>query len=416
MKIEICEQMVQSWLQHIKDCQVVQTNWMISPLREITNTELSRVDAYMKDIAQELNTMVDEELKAAIALRNEIEFAENASMASLGSECDESDISELAMYQNMMDCFAVLNQKERNAIQNIFGKSTPEQFVRQCEIDVVGIKLPKDNCLRDFCQVEKIYLVDSAFHKGTLGYKDAAARVLKKIIRAIIVAELVFGTRVPIEIAFTTPNCTPGLNTKINDLKNLLDKVLTKLYGNKYEKMEIKLYFNEFFAKEIYVPLRKEIDKLNNDNDLFMRSMNLAKVAEEKLPVAMKPVALQGKSKPNKKRNTGSFSTKKSGNVTINTASRSSVYEQTKPGMLAQTALRKVLESGNVLQSEIDKLLDKEYCAIIFGLSYALLSQNRDTKQYYSDPVIINGKEYFICNDWRERHKERLIEWLDKHP
>ena len=33
MKIEICEQMVQSWLQHYKQCEIVQTNWKISPLR-----------------------------------------------------------------------------------------------------------------------------------------------------------------------------------------------------------------------------------------------------------------------------------------------------------------------------------------------------------------------------------------------
>jgi DNA invertase Pin-like site-specific DNA recombinase len=49
------------------------------------------------------------------------------------------------------------------------------------------------------------------------------------------------------------------------------------------------------FAKEIYHPLREEIDKLNNDNDLFMRSLNLAKVAEKKLPDSMKAAASVGK-------------------------------------------------------------------------------------------------------------------------
>ena len=33
MKIEICEQMVQSWLQNYKQCEIVQTNWKVSPLR-----------------------------------------------------------------------------------------------------------------------------------------------------------------------------------------------------------------------------------------------------------------------------------------------------------------------------------------------------------------------------------------------
>ena len=411
MKIEICEQMVQSWLQHIEKCQVVQTNWMISPLRNVTDVEIIHIDAYMKDIAQELNSMVDEELKAAIALRNEIEFSENASMASLESECEESDISELAMCQNMMDCFAVLNKKERNAIQNIFGKSTPEQFVRQCEIDVVGIKLPQDNYLRDFCQVEKIYLVDSAFHKGTLGYKDAAARVLKKIIRAIIVAELVFGTRVPIEIAFATPNCTPGLNTKINDLKSLLEKTLTKLYGNKYEKMEIKLYFNDVFATKIYHPLREEIDKLNNDNDLFMRSMNLAKVAEEKIAGTKKKVTSTPATGAGKKTasSTASVTPKKSATRRPWGPNQKRVFD----------ILQGVIKSGKMTPAVLNYLQIAAYANKYFKLSTfpvlqketAFPSTGWDRSRFYSDALEIAGESYLVCAQMRTSSIDKMEAW-----
>ena len=35
MKIEIGESLFYSWLRHVKECQIVQTNWKISPKWEI---------------------------------------------------------------------------------------------------------------------------------------------------------------------------------------------------------------------------------------------------------------------------------------------------------------------------------------------------------------------------------------------
>ena len=35
MKIEMCEQMAQSWLLNCKNCQIAQTNWSISPSVDI---------------------------------------------------------------------------------------------------------------------------------------------------------------------------------------------------------------------------------------------------------------------------------------------------------------------------------------------------------------------------------------------
>ena len=52
MKIEICEQMVQSWLQNYKQCEIVQTNWKVSPLRlrSITDADIVELEAFMKAI------------------------------------------------------------------------------------------------------------------------------------------------------------------------------------------------------------------------------------------------------------------------------------------------------------------------------------------------------------------------------
>jgi hypothetical protein len=42
MKIEMGESLFYSWLRHVKECQLVQTNWKISPSWEIKNEEESK--------------------------------------------------------------------------------------------------------------------------------------------------------------------------------------------------------------------------------------------------------------------------------------------------------------------------------------------------------------------------------------
>lgn len=41
MKIEMCESLLYSWLRHVKQCQVVQTNWKVSPSWEFKGTDKS---------------------------------------------------------------------------------------------------------------------------------------------------------------------------------------------------------------------------------------------------------------------------------------------------------------------------------------------------------------------------------------
>ena len=277
MKIEICEQMVQSWLQHIKQCQIVQTNWMISPLRDISR-QLPYVEWFMEDIAEKLNDAIDAETKAAFALSAAKEIAD--SYADAVSDQPEHPSEAL---NAMTHHFVTLNQKETAALANIFGQSTPHQFVTQCEIDVVGIKLYNPTLQPDQNGIEKLYLIDSAFHKGTLGYGDAVARVLKKLIRACLVSYLVFGNQYPVEVAFATPDCTPGYEKKIVALVDLLRDLLKKYYSPQYDNIKLNLYFNENFANKIYGPLKDNTDLLNHDNDLFMRALNLAKAAENRL-------------------------------------------------------------------------------------------------------------------------------------
>ena len=216
MKIEICEQMMQSWLLNCKLCEIAQTNWKISPLyiKTISSALINNVQTFMNDI--------------------------------------KANIPEGA---------------------NIFGNNNAEQFIRQCEIDIVGIKLDNGN-------VDHVYLVDSAFHKDGLGYKNPTSKVVMKIARAAAVSQIVFGKTVSTKIVFASPKCNPAPRNSINAAIKSVMPIVNKYYPN----VTVEIYFNDDFSTMIYQPLVQNINELYDDNDLFMRSLNLAKVSEKNLP------------------------------------------------------------------------------------------------------------------------------------
>ena len=253
MKIEICEQMVQSWLQHYKQCEIVQTNWTVSPLREFTPDQINQVKTLMTDIQDKLNSLLNPETINALQ-----ESADQESNEGYLIEEDENVNQTKAKTKN-----------SKTTKLNIFKKSTPSQFIKQCEIDVVGVKFNNS-------KYEKIYLIDTAFHRSGLGYHDAVATVVKKIIRAVLVSAVVFDANIPVEVIFAAPKCGNKLENEINLVVTALKKIIKSFYPD----IMIELYLNDTFTQEVYLPLKNNTDKLNNDNDLFMRAMNLARVSE----------------------------------------------------------------------------------------------------------------------------------------
>lgn len=255
MKIEICEQMVQSWLLHHQQCQIVQTNWSISPLRNISQSDIQDAYDFVKKVQDLLNATLASETVATLQESVDEDFLEKYGYNEVEPEQGKA-------------------KKKSKAIKklNIIKKSTAGQFIRQCEIDVVGVRL-------DDGIVNRVFLVDSAFHKNGLGYHDVVATVIKKLIRAVLVANIIFGGSVDVTVAFVAPECRTSVKQDIEKVVNILQSILV---GN-LSKVVIEIYFNERFTNEIYEPLKKSTDKLNNDNDLFMRALNLVQTAEQHL-------------------------------------------------------------------------------------------------------------------------------------
>lgn len=364
MKIEMCEQMVQSWLQHCKQCEIVQTNWMISPLRDIQQSDIDTVGNIMKDIQDKLNQALEAETKRIL-------------QQSVDEELD-------------------VKPKKTVKKLDIFKKNKAGQFISQCEIDVVGCKL-------DCGITEKIYLVDSAFHKTGLGYHDAAARVIKKIVRALLVSLIIFGEDVPVTVAFASPKCSPALKENIEKIVEGLRNIL--LEDARYNNIDIELYFNEKFTEEIYVPLIANLDALNNDNDLFMRAMNLAKLAEEHRVV------------PGTHRVLATSVAKAA--VSTAPAVPSTRAKRGENEKLVLSVIKNVIASGKMTPALVDELRQPSYTKNNFGITkYPLLLKESEFSYYsyercrfYKKTFKINGENYLVCSQWYNEKIKRLQDW-----
>ena len=368
MKIEICEQMVQSWLQNYKQCEIVQTNWKVSPLRlrSITDADIVELEAFMK----EFNKQLEENLKTETKVALQAEVTE-------GIEEITSANSE---------------KSNKNIKLNIFKKSTARQFVRQCEIDVVGCKL-------DDGITERIYLVDTAFHKTGLGYHDPVATVVKKIVRALVVSVLIFGESVPVTVAFVSPKCGLTLQPEIEKVVDGLRKILAA--HSRYANIEIELYFNDKFTTDIYLPLIDEINELNDDNDLFMRAMNLASLAEEHRASTT----------------TGSASSTPAVATTPVVRTRRGENKEVVFDVMAS-----VVKDGKMTPALLNALKTSSYSKAYFKMpTYPILvavsdfpGTGYDDCRYYQETITIFGDEYRLCSQWVPERVAKLRSWYNE--
>ena len=93
--------------------------------------------------------------------------------------------------------------------------------------------------------------------------------------------------------------------------------------------------------------------------------------------------------------------------------SSAELIEEIKIGKYVKKNLWPVLM--NLPESEVESLLKKEYSKKEFGMStYPILSQDC-SRRYYASPIQINGKTYYVCSQWREKHYEKLRAWIDRH-
>ena len=336
MKIEVCEQMLAAWLNHIKGCQLVQTNWIPSPVA-------------VENLSEETLTSIGEFVSA---------------------------INRFSEENNL----------------DIFKHSTVKQMVGQCEIDIVGVRL-EDGI------VQKVYLIDSAFHENGLNYGDVVARVLKKILRAIFVADASF-RNIPAQIVFVSPKCGENLRQILQEHVQFLRETVKRFYPDS----EILVLFNEDFTQTVYEPLLEKVDSLNDDNDLFLRSVKLCKTAES---FKGKTFPQQYSEKP-PRAETAARKTPRGGNREI-------VFG----------ILHRLIDRGLMTEELVSELCRPGFAKRNFSLpSFPVLIRENELRRlgyeecrfYKNDPIEILNTQYLVCSQWIPERIRRLQSWYERLP
>lgn len=93
--------------------------------------------------------------------------------------------------------------------------------------------------------------------------------------------------------------------------------------------------------------------------------------------------------------------------------------ESQKPSVIVKEQLIPILESGKVSPDEIDAFQTIEISKKEFGLSgFSLLVEALNEKlcnRYYKDPIVIRGKQYYICSQWYSNNIPYLLKWIQPH-
>lgn len=349
MKIEICEQLIASWLKHVKGCQVVQTNWRVSP------TQLS-------------------------ILENDLSAEENAKINTFISE-----IKNLTQDENL----------------DVFKNSKLHQFILQSEVDVIGIKVREG-------KIAELYLIDSAFHEDGLLYgdtKETTARVLKKIIRPLIVAGIVFKS-VPAQIIFVSPKCGERIK---NSIFNGLEKVRSALDKN-YLDNKVQIIFNENFYSEILKPTIDAGKDSSDDNELFLRAVKLYSLYQGEQFLTRKPAV-------NLRVNTESAHIP---DFCQNCDGKDMCYLISSNKERVFYILNRLKQEDVLTPEIVNKLCTTRYAKECFNLSsFPVLitmedlktSRYKESRFFKGKHFIYGGKVYLVCSQWIPERMRQLQSW-----
>ena len=159
-------------------------------------------------------------------------------------------------------------EKANKDFNNVFkGTKTISQLIRQAEVDGLGVDTLKKKC----------HAVDVAFHEDGLKYggkQKIVNNVTKKILRTAFVLHLYYGKPYKFLIYFVSPKITPGLFDALRDMIDEIKGFLSDVDNS----AGVQLIANEIFHVEVLAPVLQIAQSHSDTSELFMRSMQLAKM------------------------------------------------------------------------------------------------------------------------------------------
>lgn len=108
----------------------------------------------------------------------------------------------------------------------------------------------------------------------------------------------------------------------------------------------------------------------------------------------------------------------------IESTSNIDSLSEMKIGVIVRTVVKNLLEQGVVSEEEVQLMQMKQYSKETFDIQYPLLmpvqsTNGRHPARYYSSPITVYGKKYFLCSEWYEvpanNDRPYLLKWIALH-
>ena len=316
MKIEIGESVCYSFLRHVKQCWLVQTNWKASE-----NWRKQKDDGDMERIFTDMKSRFDPD----------------------GS---------------------------------VFkGTKTWGQFLKQGEIDAVGVELDGS-----------VHAMDVAYHEAGLNYTGGVAnRVLKKLLRTMLILDAYHPENVEKHIYFVSPKVNPGVQGPLEDT---FDQLQTE-----YRTIDWQLITNDKFGSQLLNPTLEKAEKVSDTSELFVRSAKLLELSGLIAKGSNSHPPIQTEADRRSSDIPAKFNKSQLGQIQPLVRSLMTTLLEDFPNLLGEAELR--------------NLTDIDYCKRELDLKlggFALLRPGKSGKWIERYWEKLYGERYYVTNNWWPKH------------
>jgi hypothetical protein len=336
VKIEIGESLIFSWLRHVQGCPIAQANWKPSPTWPIRH---------------------------------------EAGLAS-----DFEKMREIA--------------RQRLGFE-VFKQSTFQQFIRQAEIDVLGLRFGDPGLTA--------IAVDSAFHENGVQYGDlegTVGRILKKMIRTVFIIEAYFDLH-QADIVSATPKMHNAVQEALQGCWPELQSVLADCGSLPAERRQLRIVTNGDFVEQIVQPVLDRMDQVADTSELFLRAQQLVRLCEVT---------------PRRQRSPQSPA-----------SPRPQSEGEVKIGEYVRLSMLQLAKTAKLTPKVVADLSDRSHCKATFGLNHSFLrkvmpdtplhAQGLDESGYsrfWREPLDIDGTRFLVCSQWFAWQRPAFDRWLQE--
>ena len=151
----------------------------------------------------------------------------------------------------------------------VFKGSGFRQFIRQAEIDVLGLCFDESG--------STAIAVDSAFHEAGVNYGDrqeTVGRILKKLIRTAFALEAYFDLH-QADIVFATPKMHTDVQNNLENCWPALQSILADCNTLSAGRANLRIVANGDFAEQIMQAVLDRMDQVADTSELFLRAQQL---------------------------------------------------------------------------------------------------------------------------------------------